>query len=125
MEILVTSLKVTVLGMGIVFIALVGLVLIIEALHRITGGKIGKRKEAGIERTAVVHEQKVEPEESAVLKTGMDEETEELVAVITAAIAASLHRSTHDIMVRSIRRVPAITPVWNRASRQEQISARL
>ena len=44
MEILQTSLKVTILGMGIVFVALIGLVLIIMAMHRLTGNKKDDRK---------------------------------------------------------------------------------
>ena len=41
----------------------------------------------------------------------------ELVAVISAAIAASLNRSTHNLVVRSVKRIPAISPAWNRAAR--------
>jgi sodium pump decarboxylase gamma subunit len=125
LEILQTSLKVTILGMGIVFVALIGLVLIIMAMHRLTGNKKDDRKKISVEKADTVSEQKAELADSAVQQISMDEDSKELVAVITAAIAASLHRSTHDIVVRSIRRIPAITPVWNRTSRQEQVSARL
>ena len=73
-----------------------------------------------VEKADTVSEQKAELADSAVQQISMDEDSEELVAVITAAIAASLHRSTHDIVVRFIRRIPAITPVWNRTSRQSK-----
>ena len=107
------------------FVALIGLVLIIMAMHRLTGNKKDDRKKISVEKADTVSEQKAELADSAVQQISMDEDSEELVAVITAAIAASLHRSTHDLVVRSIRRIPAITPVWNRTSRQEQVSARL
>lgn len=51
-------------------------------------------------------------------------DSEELIAVITAAIAASLNRSTHSIVVQSIRRIPSVTPVWNQAGKHSQIASR-
>ena len=45
------------------------------------------------------------------------ENQEELIAVITAAIAACLNRSTHSIVVRSIRQTPTVSSAWNRAAR--------
>ncbi|NLX71315.1 MAG: OadG family protein [Clostridiales bacterium] len=125
LEIFQTSLKVTVLGMGIVFVALIGLVLLINALHKVTS-RAEKKDESGVKDENITSEQNIELAGGAVQQSSMEVEPEELVAVITAAVAASLrHYSTHDIVVRSIRRVPAITPVWNRTSRQEQISSRL
>ncbi len=44
-------------------------------------------------------------------------EEEEMIAVISAAVAAALNRSTHDIVVRSIRRIPSHAPSWNRVGR--------
>ncbi len=41
----------------------------------------------------------------------------ELVAVITAAIAAYLKHSTHSVVVRSIKQIPIVSPAWNRAAR--------
>ena len=118
------SVKVMVLGMGTVFVALIGLVFIVKALRRATDSKEQPQ-------SAVKSDQAVEPAEKigqvedAVQLQERNEEDDELIAIITAAVAASLHRSTHDIVVRSIRRVPAITPVWNRVGRQEQIANRL
>ena len=47
------------------------------------------------------------------------EDTDELIAVIAAAAASSMNRSTHDIVVRSIKRIPAGSPVWNQAARYD------
>lgn len=49
----------------------------------------------------------------------------ELIAVISAAIAASLNRSTHNLVVRSVKRIPAISPAWNRAARYDLTASRL
>lgn len=47
-------------------------------------------------------------------------ENEELVAVITAAVAASINRSTHDIIVKSFNIVKPITRTWNQIARVNQ-----
>jgi sodium pump decarboxylase gamma subunit len=113
------------LGLGIVFVALMGLVVIVEVLHRLTNGKSEPPKKHSSESQVYEPQQGNNEVIDTILLHNYDEEVEELVAVITAAIAASLHRSTHDIVVKSVRRVPAITPVWNWVSRQEQIATRL
>lgn len=124
MDIVLDSLKVMVLGMGTVFVALIGLVFIIKALHRLTD-KSAQPQSASKTEQAFEPAQKIDVVNNAIQLQEQVEEDEELIAVIAAAVAASLHRSTHDIVVRSIRRVPAITPIWNRIGRQEQIATRL
>lgn len=124
LDIILSSLKVMVLGMGTVFVALIGLVFIIKALHRLTD-RNAQPQNTNQPDKAFEPVQKSDAVNNAAYLQGVNEEAEELVAVIAAAVAASLHRSTHDIVVRSIRRVPAITPIWNRIGRQEQIATRL
>lgn len=124
LDIVLDSLKVMVLGMGTVFVVLIGLVFIIKALHRLTD-KSAQPQSANKAGRAFEPAQKSDAVNNAVQLQERVEEDEELVAVIAAAVAASLHRSTHDIVVRSIKRVPAITPIWNRVGRQEQIATRL
>jgi hypothetical protein len=53
------------------------------------------------------------------------EDMDELIAVITAAVAASLNRSTHNIIVRSVKRVPTVSPAWNRAARLDLTTPKL
>jgi sodium pump decarboxylase gamma subunit len=125
-SIIVTSLKVMVLGMGTVFIALIGLIIIVELLNKIIN--IGEKPKKSPDTVDKAFETVISMEENRLenkIGNDIEENPEELVAIISAAIAASLERSTHDIVVRSIRRVPATTPVWNRVSRQEQIATRL
>lgn len=50
---------------------------------------------------------------------------EELTAIIAAAIAASLNRSTHDIIVKSLTLTNPITRPWNQTGRQDQMASRL
>ena len=50
---------------------------------------------------------------------------EELTAVITAAIAAALNRSTHDIIVKPLALTNPVTRPWNQIGRQDQMASRL
>ena len=49
---------------------------------------------------------------------------EELIAVITAAIAASLNTSTYNLRIKSLRRIDNNQPAWNRAGIRETINNR-
>lgn len=60
-----------------------------------------------------------------ITNSDTDPNSDELIAVITAAIAASLNRSTHSVIVRSIRQVQVTSPAWNRAARLDLTSSRL
>lgn len=53
------------------------------------------------------------------------EDDDEIIAVITAAVAACINRTTNQVVVRSIRRLPSTVPVWNKVGRQEQTALRL
>ena len=50
---------------------------------------------------------------------------EELIAVISAAVAASMGLALPDINIQSIKRVETSQPAWARAGRQEQINGKL
>ena len=80
-----------------------------------------KKKNADSEATqSVPSGEKSSAEGRGVPNTGPADigDPEELIAVITAAVAASLNRSTHNITVRSVRRIPA-APAWNQAARHD------
>ena len=51
--------------------------------------------------------------------------TEELVAVIAAAIAANLGMNIPDINIKSIRRVPQMTTTWSNVGTMKGIMGRL
>ena len=98
----------TVIGMGTVFIVLIFISFIISLLKHVN--KIGAKKE---ETTAQTQAQ---PQQAAVaeVEENNDEVDDlELVAVITAAIAASENTSADGLVVRSIRKVNK-TNNWKR-----------
>ena len=49
---------------------------------------------------------------------------EELIAVLTAAVAASLNTSTYKLQIKSYRRVDGNKSAWNKAGIRETINSR-
>lgn len=112
------SLIITVFSMAVVFLVLIVISILISALKSIGGEK---KKEVA-----------KEPVESVKAKETIIEDIQEkttddteLVAVIAAAIAASLGVSVPEVNIKSIRRIPQNTPAWAATSRQEQIYGKL
>lgn len=108
------SMQVTLLGMGIVFMGLATLyfsiVIMQKVLNKSTPDKV------------------IQPKHDSVVEEDVIEETvddTELVAVITAAVAANLNTSTHNIIVRNITRISDQTPSWAQMGRVDQISNKL
>ena len=118
---LAASLQVTVLGVVIVVLALLLLYYAINIMEKLlrdpqkTTAKASQEQPVKAETTPSVEERENQQGEN-------DESNEALVAVITAAIAASMETSTHNIVVRNIVRTPDTTPAWGRAGRTEQIN---
>ena len=50
-----------------------------------------------------------------------EEDDSELIAVLTAAIAASLNQSTYNLKIKSYRRVDS-APTWNRTARLDNLN---
>ncbi len=48
----------------------------------------------------------------------------ELIAVLTAAVAASMNTSTYHLNIKSYRRIDDASPAWNKAGRRDVIDAR-
>ena len=109
------GLIVTLIGMGIVFIVLIFLVYLLEGI-RIFANKDKEKKEAKtietIEELPIVEEKTEEKDD------------EELIAVITAAIA-QLMGSQSNLVIKSIIRISDQTPIWAKAGRQDQMLNRL
>lgn len=109
---------VIVLGMGITFIALMLIwfltVLMSKFIQRVESKQaITEVKPAVVATPAAVT--------TAIVN---DEDESELIAVITAAIAASMNTSMHNIVVTNIRRVPDTTPTWGKLGRSDVMNAR-
>ena len=101
-----------VLGMAIVFSVLVVLMIVLY-LFKVIFYKQPKK----LEVTATpVQETAAEPENE------MDDD--ELIAVLTAAVAASLNTSTYNLNIKSYRRIDNTRPAWNREGLRETINNR-
>lgn len=117
---IMASLQVTLLGMGITFVALVLLWGVIIVFSR-TVAAIENAKNPKVEVVATNVAET--PVANAVVESQEDET--QLVAVITAAIAASLGTTMNNIVVKNITRVHDTTPAWGRVGRTEQMNSRL
>lgn len=62
-----------------------------------------------------------QPEKEKEIKKVKEYSDEELVAVIAAAIAASVGLDVSDIKINSIKRVSQNVPVWSKVGREERI----
>ncbi|MDO5397095.1 MAG: OadG family protein [bacterium] len=57
-------------------------------------------------------------------KAEEDVNEDELIAVLTAAVAASLNTSTYNLQIKSYRRIDSKRPAWNKAGVRETIGSR-
>lgn len=115
---LMATFYVILLGMSITFVALV----LIWGLTA-TMSRIIKIIEKGTSKPVVPV--KAEPVMTEVtLPAAQEEDDTELVAIITAAIAASMNTSIHNIVVTNITRVHDHTPAWGRAGRSDVMASR-
>ena len=115
------SFLVMLIGMLIVFFGLVILICLIKLMSIVVGALTGKKKE----KTAPAPVPVVVPEpvaEAAAEETGL--ESDELIAVITAALAAFNKDGNKTLVVRSVRRAAAKTPAWAKAGRADQLASR-
>lgn len=108
------------LGMFVTFVALV-LIMYLTKLMSYIILSLEKKKQPV--KPAVVQQPVAQP--SAPAQVVSSEEDEELVAVITAAIAASLNTSMHNIVVTNITRVADSTPAWGKVGRNEVMASRM
>lgn len=121
---IIASLIVTVLGMGITFVGLIAIQYMIQLSSFFVRGVENKMNDKGNDKKPPAAKTEfvvVEPKEVSV---DPNELTEEIIAIITAAIAASLETHTSNIVVKNIRRVGQITPAWSVAGRVEQLGSR-
>lgn len=115
-EALTTGLQTTVVGLTIVFSVLIILMLVLMLMKKIF------YKEPKKAELVKAKEAPAPVEVKAVKETEEDEE--ELIAVLTAAVAASLNTSTYNLRIKSYRRVNNEAPAWNRAGLRETINNR-
>lgn len=108
---------VTGVGLSIVFGVLV-ILMIVLMLFKVIFYKGDSKK-----KTPVNNEQTpAQTEESVLTSNNMSNDV--LIAVLTAAIAASLNTSTYNLKIKSYRRVDSQKSAWNRAGINETINNR-
>lgn len=113
-EALSTGGLVTVTGFGIVFGVLIILMFVLMLFKVIFGRGSSKKDTKKVETAPAMAAQ---PAEEAV-------DESELIAILTAAVAASLNTSTYNLKIKSYRRVDSKKPAWNRAGVSETINNR-
>lgn len=117
MDKLLFGLSVALIGMLVVFAGLVLLIGCIKLITLASNGRKGKEKTPAAPETDAVA-----GEESPVLDAGPGV-TPEIIAAITAAIAAVWQEDT-GFVVRRVRRVRNAA-AWNLAGREEQVYSRM
>ena len=105
----------TLLGLAIVFAVLIILMLVLMLF------KVIFYKDPSKQTVSVDIAKSVEPA-AEIIENTTDEE--ELVAVLTAAVAASLNTSTYNLRIKSYRRTDNKMPAWNKAGVTETINNR-
>jgi len=118
------SVNVIFVGIVVVFISLVFLTCIIvlsnKLLNAIKGISGENKKE-----TDNIPVQEISETRNINSSNG-DIPTDELVAVLTAAVMASINTHPgYSIRLKSFRRIPQTTPVWNIAGRNEYLAGKL
>ncbi len=108
-EALLEGVRVTGIGLSIVFAVLVILMLVMVIMK-----KVFYKEPSVKEKTVTVTPVALEPEENE----------DELIAVLTAAVAASLNTSTYNLKIKSYKRVQNQAPSWNKAGIAETINGR-
>ncbi|ANX00613.1 OadG family protein [Thermoclostridium stercorarium] len=120
------TLNVVLVGMVVVFGALVLLILFIKLYSSIIS-RFSKTK-----NSSDINDNDNVPRKETVKNTGINSANSspqginpELIAAITAAVVAAMGGSGTGFRVRSIKRIGHTTPVWNVAGRNEYILTRL
>ncbi|SCG84211.1 hypothetical protein DW1_2651 [Proteiniborus sp. DW1] len=115
------SLIITLFSMLLVFAVLIILSFTIDGF-RLLSHRQGKNTENAGKPKDIIAEANKQAVSHVAENTPSQQDELELVAVITASIAAMLSKPASSIVVRNIVRVPQTTPVWSSASRQEMIN---
>ena len=119
-EALLKGLSVTGTGLLIVFAVLIILMVVLVLMRFIFYKEPVNTN--NIQKTQPEPEVPVVTEATVSAEQSFDEG--ELIAVLTAAVAASLNTSTYSLQIKSYRRIGQNAPAWNRAGITETINSR-
>ena len=115
MQYMSQGLPIAIIGYCMVFVVLAILWGVIEIMRIILSPKKPK-----VEKTTEV--KTVQPEVQAVAAEEEHVDEGELVAVLTAAVAASLNTSTYNLRIKSFKRIDTKNNAWSNASRNDAIN---
>ena len=118
-EALSAGLKVTVVGLSIVFAVLIVLMIVLMLF------KVIFYKEVKVNNNEKQVDNVSAPMPQEIVKNDSISESDELIAVITAAIAASLGTEESKFKIKSYKRVPNKKPIWNRAGIADTINSHI
>ncbi len=110
------------LGMGITFVALILIWAATVLMSRVVRKIESPRVKAGAQAASGTMAAAPAAAKSPAVEEGEDEN---LVAVLTAAAAACMNTSVHNIVVSGIRRVEDYTPTWGKAGRIRAVNSGL
>lgn len=118
-EALSKGLEVTAIGLIIVFSVLIILMLVMMLMKVIFnrpggGGNAGEGNSGGSAGSS---------SGATPMQAVMDDN--ELIAVLTAAVAACLNTSTYNLNIKSFRRIANTSPDWQKAGLRDVIDARI
>ncbi len=118
-EAITEGLLVTAVGLIIVFsvlaILMIALIIMKKVFYKPDKSLSEKDKDVSIENLPVADSETLTKETDC----------SEIVAVITAAIAATLNTSVYNLKIRSYKRVSNSSPAWNKAGVSEMLNTRL
>ena len=116
------GLKVTAVGLSIVFGVLI-ILMIVLMLFKVIFYK-EKKENTEIKKSEPVRATPIEPVQANEQKKSTEGSDEELIAVITAAVAACMGTSPESVRIRSYRRIENKKPAWNRAGINDMMNNR-
>lgn len=117
-EALVTGTQTTIIGLTIVFAVLIIIMYVLKLFEVI----FSEKKSTPSENVAAVKQ--AEDVQAVPVSTQNNMTEEQLIAVLTAAVAASLNTSTYNLQIKSYRRVGNSRPSWNKAGVTDTINNR-
>lgn len=108
------ALLVVVLGLGIVFSVLAIIMFVLIIMEKIFAPKSNKNVSSAPKADDT-------PIKASEVKNEVKGNDGEIIAAISAALCAYLNTSSHNIKIKSYRKLGESNSAWNRASRNENI----
>ena len=112
---------IAIIGYVMVFVVLGILWAVIELMRVVLSPKAPKKTKEEVATAKVQQTSLADASVEEVVETEQVDEGE-LVAVLTAAVAASLNTSTYNLRIKSFKRIDTKNNAWSNASRNDAIN---